>query len=741
MRARRSVPGAVTVAVAAILGVLGLAAGPAAGGTASGTGSPLTHGQWLRSNTSQTHSPQVLRALARTSTTVINGPKAAAVNGPVNGAPQGIDVSSHQESQTSPTKGINWATIAADGITFVAVKATEGAYYTNPYAVTDLPAAQAAGLTTAAYAFAIPNGGSNGSTQYSASPVVQADDLVSFLASHSITVPAIMLDIENDPYSGSDGSTGSCYGLSQSAMVSWISGFGAEIAARTGRLPIIYTNPSWWSTCTGGSTIFGRTPIWAASWTTASSPTLPAGWSTWNLWQYTSSGSVSGISGSTDLDQLNPAIITLLNPGLRHDPAGSAIATLPVTAFTVSPAPTLAYGATGLPAGLGVDSGTGAITGTPAQPGSSSVTVTATDGSGHSGSASFTWDVYGTITITPPAAQSTVAGTAVDLQVQVADSASGQTPAVSAAGLPRGLSISKTGLITGWPTKAGTYQVTVSAADSLGAAQSAAFTWTVTAAPSQGPTGPVRLNLAGKCLNDVGNSSKNGTAQDIWTCNGSSSQKWTVVQDGTLRIHGKCLDVYHGGTVSGTKVDLYSCNGSGAQQWQVQTRGELVNPASGKCLTDPSGSTANGTRIKIVTCAGKAYQQWTLPAGPVQSGLPVKCLNDSGNSAVNGTTVSIWSCNGTTAQAWTVRPDGTIRIHGKCLDVQHGGTTTGTSVDIWTCNGSGAQQWRLTVAGGGVSLVNPASGLVLAVSGTAGSNGTATALGTTGTARATWRAL
>ncbi len=322
----------------------------------------------------------------------------------------------------------------------------------------------------------------------------------------------------------------------------------------------------------------------------------------------------------------------------------------------------------------------------------------------------------------------------------MSDSASGQTPAVTAAGLPPGLAISKTGLITGWPTKAGTYQVTVSASDGLGAAQTAAFTWTVTAAPSTGPAGPVRLNLAGKCLNDVGNSIKNGTAQDIWTCNGSTSQKWTVVQDGTLRIHGKCLDVYHGGTASGTKVDLYSCNGSGAQQWQLQTGGELVNPASGLCLTDPSGSTANGTRIKIVTCAGKAYQQWTLPALPVQSGLPVKCLNDNGNSSSNGTTVSIWSCNGTAAQAWTVRPDGTIQIHGKCLDVQHGGTTSGTAVDIWTCNGTGAQQWRLTPAAGGVSLVNPASGLVMAVSGSTGSNGTATVLGATGTPRAVWRA-
>ena len=751
MRARRSVPGAVTVAVAAALGVLGLAAVPAAGAPAGPAAGPLTHGQWLRSNTGATHSPQLLRELAgaagASGPVVINGPAAAAVNGPVTGAPQGIDVASYEHPKTAKyPKGapINWAQVAHAGIRFAAVKSTEGAYYTNPFAAGDLRQAQQAGLTAVAYAFAIPNGGSNGSVRYSASPVVQADDLVSFLAGQSLSVP-VLLDIENDPYSGSDGTTGPCYGLSKSAMVAWISGFGREIAVRTGRLPIIYTNPSWWKTCTGGSTIFGQTPIWAASWTTAGTPTLPAGWSTWNLWQYTDKGKVSGIVYAktdpyVDLDQLNPRIITLLTPGIQHDAAGAAIATVPVTPFTVSPAPALTDSATGLPGGLGIGSGTGAITGTPSQPGSGNVTVTASDGSGHTGAASFTWDSYGTITITPVPGQSTVAGTAVDLRVQVSDSVSGQTPTVTAAGLPPGLAISKSGLITGWPTKAGTYHVTVSGADSLGASQAAAFTWTVSAAPGTGPTGPARLNLAGKCLNDVGNASKNGAAQDIWTCNGSTSQQWTAAADGTLRSHGRCLDVYHGGTASGTTVDLYSCNGSAAQQWRLQTRGELVNPASGKCLTDPGGSRKNGTRAEIVTCAGRNYQQWTLPAVPVRSGLPGKCLNDTGNSSTNGAGTSIWSCDGSAAQAWTVSPDGSIRIHGKCLDVHHGGTTSGTPVDIWACNGSAAQQWRLTPAGGGVSLVNPASGLVLAVSGTTSSNGTATALGPAGTPRATWRA-
>jgi len=46
--------------------------------------------------------------------------------------------------------------VAASGIRFAAVKATEGAYYPNPYALSDLAGAKAAGLSVVAYAFDYP---------------------------------------------------------------------------------------------------------------------------------------------------------------------------------------------------------------------------------------------------------------------------------------------------------------------------------------------------------------------------------------------------------------------------------------------------------------------------------------------------------------------------------------------------------------------------------------------------------
>ena len=51
----------------------------------------------------------------------------------------------------------------------------------------------------------------------------------------------------------------------------------------------------------------------------------------------------------------------------------------------------------------------------------------ATDQTGASGSASFTWDAYGTITIAAPAETTVAVGYPVSLQVQATDSVPGQT--------------------------------------------------------------------------------------------------------------------------------------------------------------------------------------------------------------------------------------------------------------------------------------------------------------------------
>ncbi|TXS32910.1 hypothetical protein EAO70_00245 [Streptomyces sp. adm13(2018)] len=125
-------------------------------------------------------------------------------------------------------------------------------------------------------------------------------------------------------------------------------------------------------------------------------------------------------------------------------------------------------------------------------------------------------------------------------------------------------------------------------------------------------TGEVR-GLGNKCL-DVDNSqTADGTKIQVWGCNGTGAQKWTVTADDALKVLGKCLDVSNGGSADGTKVQLWTCNGSGAQTWQAQADGSLRNPQSAKCLDVAGGATADGTKVQLWTCNGTDAQKWALP--------------------------------------------------------------------------------------------------------------------------------
>ncbi|MET7287173.1 M4 family metallopeptidase [Streptomyces sp. NPDC005573] len=88
------------------------------------------------------------------------------------------------------------------------------------------------------------------------------------------------------------------------------------------------------------------------------------------------------------------------------------------------------------------------------------------------------------VTVTNPGSQSSVVGTAVNLQISASSTNAGAL-SYAATGLPAGLSInSSTGLISGTPTTAATSSTTVTVTDSTGATGTAAFTWTVRAAGS-----------------------------------------------------------------------------------------------------------------------------------------------------------------------------------------------------------------------------------------------------------------
>ena len=165
---------------------------------------------------------------------------------------------------------------------------------------------------------------------------------------------------------------------------------------------------------------------------------------------------------------------------------------------------TLTYTAAQLPSGLSI-SPTGVISGTPTVAGSFEVTVTASDGEASVDSA-FTLVIEEPVATNNPPTTTGIAGApegdvddayAFNVASFFSD-VDGDTLTYTAAQLPAGLSISSTGVISGTPTVAGSFEVTVTASDGEASVDSA-FTLVVTPddplpngqTPFPGPNAPI----------------------------------------------------------------------------------------------------------------------------------------------------------------------------------------------------------------------------------------------------------
>ncbi|MFG3199914.1 ricin-type beta-trefoil lectin domain protein [Streptomyces sp. NPDC048208] len=146
----------------------------------------------------------------------------------------------------------------------------------------------------------------------------------------------------------------------------------------------------------------------------------------------------------------------------------------------------------------------------------------------------------------------------------------------------------------------------------LAAALLTASAGALTVTPAAAATGTI-TGLGGKCLDVAGANSANGTAVQLYDCNGTAAQQWTVETDGTVRALGKCLDVSGSSTVNGTRLQLWDCTGAANQKWIVSAARDLVGQQSGKCADVTGNTSANGTPVQIWSCTGAANQKWTAP--------------------------------------------------------------------------------------------------------------------------------
>ncbi|HEV7504804.1 MAG TPA: glycoside hydrolase family 25 protein [Thermoanaerobaculia bacterium] len=192
------------------------------------------------------------------------------------GSTQGIDVSHYQGT-------IDWRQVADTGKRFAFIKATEGTSETDPQFQANWRGANVAGLLRGAYHFYQPG----------EDPQQQAKNFLSVVQPGPGDLPPV-LDVE---LSGKP-----------SEIISGIWVWLTAVEQATGKTPILYTNPSFWADL--GAVGFGRFPLWIADYDVAV-PTVPEGWISWSFWQFSESGSVSGVEGPVDLDIFQGTLMNL----------------------------------------------------------------------------------------------------------------------------------------------------------------------------------------------------------------------------------------------------------------------------------------------------------------------------------------------------------------------------------------------------------------------------------------------
>jgi hypothetical protein len=456
--------------------------------------------------------------------------------------------------------------------------------------------------------------------------------------------------------------------------------------------------------------------------------------------------------------------------------------------ITASNSPT-SYNATGLPAGLSVNTSTGAITGIPTTSGTSSVTISATNANG-TGSATLTVTIAtGAPSITSSTSASGTVGSAFSYQI----TASNSPTSYNATGLPGGLSVNtSTGVISGTPTAAGTDSITISATNASGTGSAtltltiatggsapsitssttangtvgSAFSYQITASNSPtsynatGLPGGLSVNTSTGVISGTpttaGNSSitisatnANGTGSSTLTLTISSSGG-NLIANGTYKVlaESSSLALAVAGTTNGSAVQQQTYTGATAQQWVVNNLGsnvvEMTVSGTSEALEVPGSSTSPGTFLDVSSYTGGTNQKWTITSTTttgfyeivnVNSGLEV---NVAYNSMTSGSGICQYTTGNYANGVWSF----TSTTGGSAPVINSSTTASGTVGTPFTyaiTATNAPTSYNATGLPGGLS-VNTGNGVISGTPTTSGTSSvtiSATNVGGTGTATLT----
>lgn len=321
--------------------------------------------------------------------------------------------------------------------------------------------------------------------------------------------------------------------------------------------------------------------------------------------------------------------LTVSGPVLTLAPASPALNATYAAAFTQTFSTTggvgpYTYAVSGaLPAGVSLSGAT--LSGTPTAPGSYSFTITATD-AGASGvgapfttSRAYTLEVAApTLTLTPATLPASSAGTVYTQALSASGGVAPYSFALSAGTLPAGLTLTGSGTLSGTPTEAGTFNVSVTATDTYGQAVTGAYTLevaqpTLTLAPGGGALPNATAGVAfSQSLVVSGGIAPYTAALSGALPTGISFNPATLMFTGTP-------------TESGTfTFDVTATDSTGGTPGTVTATYSLtvLVPTLSLSPETVQGATAGVTYTQaFVATGGVAPYQYTLSAGTLPAGL------------------------------------------------------------------------------------------------------------------------
>lgn len=189
----------------------------------------------------------------------------------------GLDLSKWQGT-------VNFPDLVQRKMAFVFLKATEGANVQDPTYRNNVFQARQNKIPVGSYHFYDSN----------IPPDQQLQNFFQFADIRSGDLPPV-IDVETIAKSTSQ--------ALKSSFLDDVKSFARGINEKYKVKPIIYTNRSF-SNSNNLHTALADYPLWIADWN-VKTPVLPQGWNNWLFWQYTDSGSVSGVNGKIDLNMFN----------------------------------------------------------------------------------------------------------------------------------------------------------------------------------------------------------------------------------------------------------------------------------------------------------------------------------------------------------------------------------------------------------------------------------------------------